>query len=93
MDKTEAGELLRTHLNSWRTRSYRELAALVGETSSFDARGPSGTWYQVSIQVFWDGEPYGDVLVTGSIDDGGWRAFVPLCDSFIMASDGSFVGE
>jgi hypothetical protein len=28
-----------------------------------------------------------------SIDDGGWRAFVPLTDAFIMASNGSFVGE
>jgi hypothetical protein len=73
--------------------SYRELAALVGETSPFEARGPSGIWYQGSIDVFWDGEPHGDVLVIGSIDDGGWRAFVPLTESFIMASDGSFVGE
>jgi hypothetical protein len=28
-----------------------------------------------------------------SIDDGGWRAFLPWTDSFIIAPDGSFVGE
>jgi hypothetical protein len=33
------------------------------------------------------------VHVLGAIDDGGLRAFVPLCDDFIMAPDGSFVGE
>jgi len=28
-----------------------------------------------------------------SIDDGGLRAFFPITDSFIVAQDGSFVGE
>ena len=39
------------------------------------------------------GRPGGNVRVIGSIDDGGWRAFVPLSDSFIKAADGRFVGE
>ena len=30
---------------------------------------------------------------TSAIDDGGLRAFAPLSDDFIMAPDGSFVGE
>jgi hypothetical protein len=33
------------------------------------------------------------ILVVGSIDDGGLRAFFPLSSSFIMARDGTFVGE
>jgi hypothetical protein len=28
-----------------------------------------------------------------AIDDGRWRAFSPLSVDFIMAPDGSFVGE
>ena len=35
----------------------------------------------------------GHLRVLGSIDDGGIRAFFPLTDSFIMAPDGSFIGE
>ena len=93
MDKTEAGELLRAHLNSWRSRSYQDLARLMGESYPFEVKGHSGTQYQRSMRVFWDGEAHGDVRVIGSIDDGGWRAFVPLSDSFIVAPDGSFVGE
>ena len=27
------------------------------------------------------------------VDDGGLRAFVPLTEDFIMAPDGSFIGE
>jgi hypothetical protein len=29
----------------------------------------------------------------GAIDDGGWRAFIPLSADFIMAPEGRFVGE
>jgi hypothetical protein len=32
-------------------------------------------------------------MVLGSIDDGGWRAFKPLCRDFIKAPDGSAVKE
>lgn len=49
--------------------------------------------YQVEIQVFWDDRQGGNVRVAGSIDDGAWRAFVPLTRDFIKAPDGSFVGE
>jgi hypothetical protein len=31
--------------------------------------------------------------VIGSIDDGGWRAFRPLTDDFIMRRDGTLVSE
>lgn len=93
MDKNEAGELLRSHLNPWRTRSYQELADRIGETDRLEVSGASETQYQITIQVFWDSRPHGDLRVVGSIDDGGWRAFLPLSDSFIMAPDGSFVGE
>ena len=41
---------------------------------------------RIKIQI----EP---LRVMGSIDDGGWRAFVPLTQSFIMACDGSLVDE
>jgi hypothetical protein len=27
------------------------------------------------------------------IDDGGWRSFKPMGEDFIVAPDGSFVGE
>jgi hypothetical protein len=45
------------------------------------------------VSAHWDSAPNGDVRVIGCVDDGGWRAFLPLSDSFIKAADGSFVGE
>lgn len=54
---------------------------------------PSGVHYYVDVSAHWDGLPGGAVRVIGTIDDGGLRAFVPMTDDFIKASDGSFVGE
>jgi hypothetical protein len=54
----------------------------------------SGVQYQVEVQAFWDDPRHpGNLRVIIAIDDGGWRAFHPLSADFIVASDGSFVGE
>ncbi len=53
----------------------------------------SGVQYQVEVQAFWDGRQPGNLRVIIAIDDGGLRAFSPLSTDFIVASDGSFVGE
>ena len=94
INKAEAFDVLREELKNWRVRSYEQLAADVGgETFSRQAQGPSGTPYQLTVQVFWDTKPHGNIRVLGCVDDGGWRAFLPLSDSFIVAPNGSFVGE
>ena len=60
----------------------------------FDIAGTKGNDCCIEINAFWDDKPNGDVRVTFSIDDGSsWRAFVPVTDSFIIAPDGSIVGE
>ena len=93
MNKEEARDILRRHLESYRRRSHAELAALIGDTQTRELTAPSGARYQIEVEVLWDHEPSGNLHVIGSIDDGGWRAFVPLGEDFIMAPDGSFVGE
>ena len=93
MDKAEASQVLRVQLEPWRRRTYAELAREVGHSHRFELNAPSGRWYQGLIRMYWDDKPDGAVRVIGSIDDGGWRAFVPLTDSFILGSDGNFIGE
>lgn len=93
MNKIEARQVLQAQLEPWRRRAYTDLSNEVGQSQRFEATGPRGTWYQGNVQVFWDDEPNGAVRVIASIDDGGWRAFVPLTDDFILAPDGTFVGE
>jgi hypothetical protein len=92
MDNAEATALLTREMSRYRAMSYAELVLLLDETQHIDIEGPSGTEYQVEVEVMWDG-PKGDLLVIGAVDDGGWRAYSPLTVSFILRSDGTFVGE
>ena len=93
MDNAEAITLLKDHSEAYRLRSYGDLVTLLGKPQVAELRGASGVTYQVEVEVHWDARPGGALRVLGSIDDGGWRASSPLCDDFILAPDGRFVGE
>ncbi len=94
MNNAEARELLAQQLAPYRVWSYERLRTLVdAEPETREVVGPSGVTYQIELRAFWDGRAHGDVRMTAAIDDGGWRAFMPLGNSFIKAPDGSFVGE
>ncbi len=77
----------------WR-ESHENLRTMVDGGPFVEERKAGGARdYQIEVVWLWDGGLGGNVLVMGSIDDGGWRAFAPLTRSFIMAPDGRFVGE
>ncbi len=80
-------------ISELRTRSFDELRGMVDDPRTESTTGASGTSYQVEVQVFWDDRPETKLRVMASIDDGGLSAFRPRSDDFIMAPDGSFVGE
>jgi hypothetical protein len=86
--------LLRPILAECRTYRYAHwLASVAGDAEVLEVTAPDGTPCCVEISAVWDGRPGGDIRVIASIDDGGWRAFLPVTESFIIAPDGSFVGE
>ena len=93
MNHEEARALLRQHLEGYRRRPYAELVRLLGQPQVTQLNGASDVTYQVEVEIFWDARPGGAIRVLGSIDDGGWRALKPLCDDFILAPNGTFVGE
>lgn len=94
MDTIEAKAMLENELSRYRKRSYQELLSSLDQPETFERVGPSGTIYQIEMEIFFDDRSKRSVLrVSGSIDDGGWQAFSPLCDDFLIAPDGSFLGE
>ena len=94
MDNNEAIQLLERELAIFRDQPYADLIHRIPERSlEYQRSAASGAKYQVEIQFFWDNRPEGNVRVMGSIDDGGWRAFLPLSRSFIKSADDAFVGE
>lgn len=90
MDKDEARQVARERLEELRRQPYDELLELHEHE---ERTGASGVEYQLEVRSFPDDKSSGNLRVTVAIDDGGWRAFAPLSDSFIVAPDGSFVGE
>jgi hypothetical protein len=92
VNKTEARQLLAAKIAELRRCSYTDLLRFM-EPEGLEVVGPSGAIYQFEVQAFWDDEPHRNLRVLAGIDDGGWRAFHPLTDDFIVAPDGSFVGE
>jgi hypothetical protein len=90
MDSSEATLVLSEQLAVYRGWTYLELCALIGAPKQIVEKiGLSGTRYYIDIYAVWDGRPNGEVRVFGCIDDGGWRALLPLSQAFIKAADGS----
>jgi hypothetical protein len=84
MDREEARGVLSRELKAYQRRTYPQLRALIGSLRSFEVPHNGGHPYQIEIQVIWDGKVGGDIRVLGAIDDGGWSAFRPLTDDFIV---------
>jgi hypothetical protein len=94
VDKHEARAILAEQISTLRRRSYEGLrASLLNDSETFEVVGASGTTYQVELQAHWDSGKDGPLRIFALIDDGGWRSFKPLSEDFIVAPDGSFVGE
>jgi len=78
----------------YRPKSYAEWVACIGQDAlALEVKDADGREYQVEIEAFWDGSPGGSVRVLFSIDDGGWSAFSPVCDSFLIVADGTSTGK
>jgi hypothetical protein len=93
MNKEEARAILAAEIATLRTWSYNELRGLELDPTGGDVVAPSGARHQVEMDAVWDDKKGANLRVIVSVDDGGWRAFAPLSESFIVAPDGSFVGE
>ena len=90
-----AGEIIADRLKALRRLSYADLRQRRTETPCETVVGPDGWKYQVETLVSWDSprRNEGNLRVIVSIDGGGVSAFKPLVGTFIMAPDGSFIGE
>ncbi|HEY7220129.1 MAG TPA: hypothetical protein VH985_17215 [Candidatus Binatia bacterium] len=65
---------------------------MIGHDEVKTVIGKSGANYQIELaDVFWDSRPGKNLRIMGSIDDRGWRAFLPLTESLIMKPDGALI--
>ena len=107
-ERSEAGKIIKGLVNEFRSRSYEELRAMVGQEPVFgDVVGDSGRKYQYEIEAFWDDRKGGNVRIIGSISPNPDRPIfdrIPLLklipvfsalatSDFIKNAAGEFVGE
>lgn len=96
MDRDEALAIANERLEMLRQQSYQELQRLMTDPEVDQVIGPSGTRYFLEWQAVWDHKKGGDLRVIVDITDKEMRPFRiirPLTIGFIIAPDGSFVGE
>lgn len=95
MDKSVASMLLDTFIGQLRPLPYEELTRLLRNPQCKEMAGSDGKPYQIEWEAHWDDlRGTGNLRVIVSIDDGTFRASLrPMTASFIMAPDGTFVGE
>ena len=95
MDREEAAAVADGVIARLRQLSYDALVdRLLEEIEVEEIVGASGVTYQAEIEGRWDiGKPPALMVMVG-VDDGGLRSsFSPVHRSFIITSDGSFIGE
>lgn len=108
MDADSKRQILAEHLTRFRAWKYEALAVEIERTrlahdclSTYDGEYDDGTEYCLEFNVFWDDRPGGNIRVCGDISTLSQttiQRILPIqipdvTDSFIMAPDGSFVGE
>lgn len=89
MDHAEAKSILASELSQFAARDYHDLVSAIKRTEVKNVEGGSGAHYQIEFTLLWDSQPGGDLRIIASIDDGGWRAVLPLTDSVIVKPDGT----
>lgn len=93
VDADEARGILSDEERRLRRLPYGELVARYASPQTERRTGASGATYQLEVQAFLDDPATRNLRVLMSMDDGSLRAFNPLSADFVIAPDGSFVGE
>ena len=93
MNREQAHAVARSALAGYRAEPYHALLRLIDEPDVMERKAPDGTEYTVEVSAIWETEPQGRLLVLAAVSYSLWTDFAPVCDDFIIAPDGSFVGE
>jgi hypothetical protein len=73
--------------------SYARLAEKVRshDIETYESVGPDGVMYQIEILFLWDGKPDADIRVIGFAFSNPMGK--SISDDFILAPNGTFIGE
>lgn len=89
----EARKVLDATIQEYRKLSYDELLKVFDGIRCFPVKTESGEEYLVEIQAVWDDKRKRDVRILFLISPADAPFSSSMSDSFIMAPDGTFIGE
>jgi hypothetical protein len=85
MNTQEAREILSEVMREYRQKDYSYWENSIPESPLVISKtGESGVDYQIEIIIVRDAPKSRTIRVAFGIDDGGWRAFVPMTDDFLV---------
>jgi len=88
MNREIAKSILAQELDGTKKIGYIKLAERIGgQPITRDLVASDGKSYQLEINIFWDSEKNGPIRLMGCVDDGGWRAFMPLTISDLVCPE------
>ena len=89
MDTRLAKAIAEAELDKLRMEKYENLLKRVDAPEHRTVKGPDGSTWGVEVNVFHDdGHKSENLRVSVAVDDGGFRAFVPLCRDTIIGPKG-----
>jgi len=106
-DRDILAAILKEHLASYRVMQHSKLAARLesprheDHLDVIDGSAPDGTMYTIETIILWDDHSQRHIRVISDLSTGTrgcLLGFIPIftpdvADDFILASDGTFIGE
>ncbi len=84
MSKALDAEILEAEVAELSKLSYDALKQRIGRPTTREVACQDGKTRQVSVDVFWDDAPEGDLRVIVGVDDKGWRALFPRTSTLVV---------
>ncbi len=88
MQNTGAMTQLHEELAHYTALPYKDLVARISEPPLSMQMICGDERYFAEFKVLWHDRPTGELCISGSIHDGGWRALVPFMESRIITPTG-----
>ena len=84
MDREQLREALDREIDEWARASFEDLRSRLREVCAYE-RGEGESRYQVEVVLLEATAEYVNVSI--AVDDGGWSAFKPVSENFLVFRD------
>jgi hypothetical protein len=91
MNKVKVQSILEEQFSKFVRQSYAQLAELISHPKHITVQASSGVQYQIEFNIFYDSGAREDLRIVGSINSGGWLAFMALTKTLIMKPTGELI--